>query len=140
MPRGPAGISRPCPRTPAVGWPTRPGPPWTRWSTLSFNSSGACPTCQGTGVVRTVDDTALVPDASKTLDEGAVLPWQMLGFNVQPAIAREFGVRTDVPWSELIDAEREIVLDGPEEKKHIAVAGGRGSTSSTSPFAMPGSP
>ncbi|MFE6994982.1 excinuclease ABC subunit UvrA [Microbacterium sp. NPDC057659] len=93
---------------------------------LAFNSAGACPTCQGTGVVRTVDDAALVPDPSKTLDGGAVVPWQMFGFNVQPDIAREFGVRTDVPWRDLTDAEREIVLNGPEEKKHITVTSRKG--------------
>ena len=93
---------------------------------LAFNSEGACPTCQGTGVVRTVDDATLVPDPSKTLDGGAVAPWRMFGFNVQPDIAREFGVRTDVPWSDLTDAEREIVLDGPEEKKHITVTSRKG--------------
>jgi excinuclease ABC subunit A len=93
---------------------------------LSFNSTGACPRCQGIGVVRTVDDATLVPDPSKTLDGGAVAPWQMFGFNVQPDIAREFGVRTDVPWSELTDAEREIVLNGPEERKHITVTSKKG--------------
>ncbi|HLS48843.1 MAG TPA: excinuclease ABC subunit UvrA [Actinomycetaceae bacterium] len=89
---------------------------------LAFNSEGACPTCTGTGVVRDVDDTALVPDESKTIDDGAVLPWQMFNFKVQPAIVREFGVRTDVPFRELADWEREIVFDGPEEKKHITFA------------------
>ncbi|WP_434056506.1 AAA family ATPase [Georgenia wangjunii] len=93
---------------------------------LAFNSEGACPTCAGTGVVRDVDDAALVPDESKTLDEGAVAPWQMFGFRVQPAIAREFGVRTDVPYRDLTDAEREIVLGGPEEKKHITFATKKG--------------
>ncbi len=82
---------------------------------LAFNSAGACPTCEGTGTVRMVDDAALVPDPGKSIDDGAVVPWQMFGFNVQPAIAREFGVRTDVPWSELDERERDIVLDGPEE-------------------------
>ncbi|CNF46764.1 Excinuclease ATPase subunit [Mycobacterium tuberculosis] len=93
---------------------------------LSFNSTGACPRCQGIGVVRTVDDATLVPDPSKTLEEGAVVPWRMFGFNVQPDIAREFGVRTDVPWRELTDRERDIVLDGPEEKKHITVTSRKG--------------
>src|SRR5690625_3650415 len=50
----------------------------------------------------------------------------MFGFNVQPDIAREFGVRTDVPWQDLEDWEREIVLDGPEEKKHITVTTKKG--------------
>src|SRR5690625_2532730 len=93
---------------------------------LAFNSEGACPACTGTGVVRDVDDAALVPDDSKSIDEGAVLPWQMFGFNVQPDIAREFGVRTDVPYRELTDWERDIVLDGPEEKKHITVTSRKG--------------
>ncbi|WP_192497575.1 excinuclease ABC subunit UvrA [Pseudoclavibacter sp. CFCC 11306] len=93
---------------------------------LAFNSAGACPRCQGTGVVRDVDDDALVPDPGKTLDEGAVVPWNMFGFNVQPAIAREFGVRTDVPWRDLTDRERKIVLTGPEEKKHITVTSRKG--------------
>ena len=93
---------------------------------LAFNSVGACPRCQGTGVVRDVDDAALVPDPSKTIDEGAVAPWQRFGFNVQPTIVREFGVRTDVPWRDLTADEREIVLAGPEEKKHITVTSRKG--------------
>lgn len=93
---------------------------------LSFNAQGACPTCEGTGIVRTVDDGALVPDPTKTIDGGAVLPWQMFGFNVQPDIAREFGVRTDVPWRDLTDRERDIVLGGPEEKRHITVTSRKG--------------
>ncbi|MFE5776445.1 excinuclease ABC subunit UvrA [Brachybacterium sp. NPDC056505] len=93
---------------------------------LAFNSEGACPRCEGIGTVREVDDAALVPDPTKTLDEGAVAPWQMFGFNVQPDIAREFGVRTDVPFRDLTEGEREIVLDGPEEKKHITVTSKKG--------------
>ncbi|MBD8061042.1 AAA family ATPase [Oceanitalea stevensii] len=89
---------------------------------LAFNSEGACPTCTGTGVVRDVDDAALVPDESKTIDDGAVVPWQMFNFKVQPAIIREFGVRTDVPFRDLAAWEREIVFNGPEEKKHITFA------------------
>ena len=86
---------------------------------LAFNSEGACPTCQGTGTVREVDDASLIRDESMTIDDGTVIPWQMYGFKVQPQIAREFGVRTDVPWRELTEWEKDLVLDGPEEKKHI---------------------
>ncbi|MFT3661476.1 MAG: excinuclease ABC subunit UvrA [Gordonia sp. (in: high G+C Gram-positive bacteria)] len=93
---------------------------------LAFNSGGACPACEGLGTVRDVDDDALIADPGLSLDEGAVLPWQMFGFHVQPQIAREFGVRTDVPWRDLTDAERRIVLDGPAEKKHIAVTSTKG--------------
>ncbi|MGC5616822.1 excinuclease ABC subunit UvrA [Georgenia sp. Z1491] len=89
---------------------------------LSFNSAGACPTCAGTSVVRDVDDATLVPDPSLTIDEGAVLPWRTFNFNVQPDIVREMGVRTDVPYRDLTDDERAVVLDGPEEKRHITVS------------------
>ena len=93
---------------------------------LAFNSTGACLRCQGTGIVREVDDSTLVPDESLTIDEGAVVPWRTFGFNVQPDIVREFGVRTNVPFRNLTDAEREIVFNGPEEKKHIVVTSMKG--------------
>ena len=93
---------------------------------LAFNSTGACLRCQGTGIVREVDDATLVPDESLTIDEGAVVPWRTFGFNVQPDIVREFGVRTNVPFRELTEAEREIVFNGPEEKKHIVVTSMKG--------------
>jgi excinuclease ABC subunit A len=93
---------------------------------LAFNSTGACATCQGTGVIREVDDETLVPDESLTIDQGAVVPWRTFGFNVQPDIVREFGVRTDVPFRELTDAERDIVFNGPEEKKHITITSIKG--------------
>ena len=93
---------------------------------LAFNSTGACPRCHGTGIVRDVDDATLVPDESLSIDEGAVVPWRTFGFNVQPDIVREFGVRTNVPFRELTEAEREIVFNGPEEKKHIVVTSMKG--------------
>ncbi len=93
---------------------------------LAFNSLGACPTCQGTGTVREVDDATLVPDDSLTIDQGAVVPWRTFGFNVQPDIVREFGVRTDVPWRDLTDRERKIVFEGPAEKKHITITSVKG--------------
>lgn len=93
---------------------------------LAFNSAGACPRCEGIGTVRQVDDATLIRDENQSIDDGTVLPWQTFGFNVQPQIAREFGVRTDVPWRELEDWERDIVLNGPEEKKHITVTSKKG--------------
>ncbi|MDD2958670.1 MAG: ATP-binding cassette domain-containing protein [Lachnospiraceae bacterium] len=86
---------------------------------LAFNSQGACGTCGGTGVVRTVDQGALVPDESLTIDEGAVAPWNTLMWSLMTDVCREMGVRTDVPFSELTEQEREIVYHGPAEKKHI---------------------
>ena len=86
---------------------------------LAFNSSGACENCDGTGVVREVDEAALVPDESLTIDEGAVAPWQTLMWSLMKDVAREMGVRTDVPFCELTAKEREMVFHGPAEKKHI---------------------
>jgi len=93
---------------------------------LAFNSEGACPECAGTGITRQVDEASLVPDPTKTIDEGAVAPWNQFGFNVQPQIVAEFGVRTDVPFQELTEDEREIVFHGPEKKKHITVTTRKG--------------
>uniref|UniRef100_UPI00402A8F43 excinuclease ABC subunit UvrA n=1 Tax=Succinivibrio sp. TaxID=2053619 RepID=UPI00402A8F43 len=86
---------------------------------LAFNSQGACPECSGTGFVRTVDESTLVPDESKTIDEGAVLPWQTLMWSLMKDIARDLGVRTDVPFKELTQKERDIVFNGPAIKKHM---------------------
>ena len=86
---------------------------------LAFNSQGACRTCDGTGVVRTVDRTSLVPDESLTIDEGAVAPWNSLMWSLMTDVCREMGVRTDVPFRDLTEREKEIVYDGPAEKKHI---------------------
>ena len=86
---------------------------------LAFNSQGACPACGGTGIVRTVDESTLVPDESLSIDEGAVAPWQTLMWSLMKDIAREMGVRTDVPFRELTAEEREIVFHGPAVKKNI---------------------
>ena len=86
---------------------------------LAFNSGGACPTCGGTGTVRHVNEAALVPDESKTINEGAVLPWGSLMWDLMKQVCGEMGVRLDVPFSELTPEERDIVFHGPAEKRHI---------------------
>ena len=86
---------------------------------LAFNSGGACPNCEGTGVVRTVDESTLVPDESLSIEEGAVAPWQSLMWSLMKDIAGRMGVRTNVPFSELTEKERDIVFHGPAEKMHI---------------------
>lgn len=86
---------------------------------LAFNSQGACRTCNGTGTVRTVDLNTLVPDDSLTIDEGAVAPWNTLMWSLMTDVCREMGVRTDVPFKELTEKEKDIVFHGPAEKKHI---------------------
>lgn len=64
---------------------------------LAFNSAGACPTCSGTGIVREVNRAALVPDESKSIDDGAVLPWGSLMWDLMKQVCGAMGVRTDVP-------------------------------------------
>ncbi len=86
---------------------------------LAFNSQGACKCCGGTGIVRTVDRSMLVPDESISIDDGAVAPWNSLMWSLMTDVCREMGVRTDIPFRDLTDKEKEIVYDGPMEKKHI---------------------
>ena len=86
---------------------------------LAFNSAGACPACAGTGIVREVNRSALVPDESKRIDEGAVLPWGSLMWDLMKQVAGAMGVRTDVPFKDLTPKERDIVFNGPAVKKHI---------------------
>lgn len=86
---------------------------------FSFNSQGACKNCDGTGIVRTVNEAVLVPDESISIDDGAVAPWNSLMWSLMTDVCRAMGVRTDVPFSELTKWEREIVFHGPAEKKHI---------------------
>ena len=86
---------------------------------LAFNSQGACRTCDGTGTVRTVDLATLVPDPTLSIDEGAVAPWNSLMWSLMTDVCRAMGVRTNVPFNQLTDAEKEIVYHGPAEKKHI---------------------
>ena len=86
---------------------------------LAFNSSGACKRCGGTGLVRTVDRTTLVPDESLTIEGGAVAPWNSLMWSLMTDVVRAMGVRTDVPFRDLTDEEKAIVYDGPMVKKHI---------------------
>ena len=86
---------------------------------LAFNSQGACKCCGGTGTVRTVDRDSLVPDESLTIDDGAVAPWNSLMWSLMTDVCRAMGVRTDIPFRDLTDEEKEIVYDGPMVKKHI---------------------
>ena len=86
---------------------------------LAFNSQGACKCCGGTGTVRTVDRSTLVPDESISIDDGAVAPWNSLMWSLMTDVCRAMGVRTDIPFRDLTEQEKEIVYDGPMEKKHI---------------------
>ena len=94
----------------------------------SFSSAslGACPRCEGLGVVSSVNRSTLVPDPSLTLDQGAVGPWRLTGRKHMPVVARELGVRTDVPFRDLTDEERHTVLEGPKTKRHVVITSKNG--------------
>ncbi|MDE6049810.1 MAG: excinuclease ABC subunit UvrA, partial [Paramuribaculum sp.] len=96
---------------------------------LSFNSTGACEKCGGTGVVMTVDRSTLVPNVNLTIDEGAVAPWNSLMFSLMTDVCRAMGVRTDVPFKDLTEQEKETVYDGPAVKKTILYKAKKGNTS-----------
>lgn len=86
---------------------------------FSFNSEGVCPTCEGTGIVRTANEAVLVPNESVSIHDGAVAPWNSLMWSLMTDVCRAMGVRTGVPFSKLTDQERDIVFHSPAEKKHI---------------------
>lgn len=86
---------------------------------FSFNSDGGCPRCAGTGIVRDIDDSTLVPDDSLTLAQGCVGPWNMFGINWMFRVAEDLGVRIDVPFRDLTDREKEIVLHGPDVVRKV---------------------
>jgi excinuclease ABC subunit A len=95
---------------------------------FSFNSLGACPRCDGLGEMREIDPSTIVPDPSLTLAGGAVAPWRGVMRSMMPQVVETLGVRTDVPWSDLDDEERGIVLHGPESKRQIYVQTAGGAT------------
>ncbi|PRB08248.1 excinuclease ABC subunit A, partial [Microbacterium sp. MYb62] len=93
---------------------------------FSFNEEGACETCEGTGETRQVDPEALVPDESLTIDEGAVAAWGSFGASLLPQVVAALGVRTDVPFRDLTDGERDVVLHGEETTRSVVVTSKNG--------------
>jgi excinuclease ABC subunit A len=91
---------------------------------FSFNNPfGACPECQGFGRAIGIDMDLVVPDRTKTLREGAVQPWTTPKFieyaRELARVAPKAGVRMNVPFEELTDKERLVVLDGFEGFKGV---------------------
>ena len=69
--------------------------------------------------MRTVDRSTLIPDENLSVDDGAVAPWNSLMWSLMTDVCRAMGVRTDIPFKDLTEEEKEIVYDGPMVKKHI---------------------
>ena len=111
---------KPCPRSSARAHFEHPSA-----ESFAFNSSGACPACQGLGVRSEVDVAALVPDPDKTIAEGAVLPWNSGGRRLSMYAAGELGVRLNVPYRSLTDHERDTVLHGEPVRRQVTLTSGR---------------
>ena len=92
---------------------------------FAFNSYGACPACQGLGIRSQVDINTLVPDPGKTIEEGAVLPWNSGGRRLSMYAAGELGVRLDVPYQSLTERERDVILHGKPVRRSVTLRSGR---------------
>ena len=87
---------------------------------FSFNNPfGACPTCHGFGNIIELDMDLVVPDPTKSIQQGAIEPWSKPHYRAQLAelkrAARKAKIRLDVPWSELTDEEKRFVVEGGED-------------------------
>ena len=102
---------------------------------FSFNNPyGACPECDGLGFHLEVDDTLVVPDPRRSLLEGAIAPWANSEYYTELLLqaARHFGIPTEVPWSELREDARRLLIDGTDQTFPFSFEGafGRRRTSS----------
>ncbi|MCP1639695.1 excinuclease ABC subunit A [Streptococcus gallinaceus] len=89
---------------------------------FSFNAPfGSCSECDGLGMRLEVDTDLIVPDASKTLREGAIAPWNPISSNYYPSMLEQamtqFGVDLDTPWEKLSSEEQDLVLNGSDGKE-----------------------
>ncbi|MEY8291520.1 excinuclease ABC subunit UvrA [Carnobacteriaceae bacterium 52-44] len=89
---------------------------------FSFNAPfGACGECDGLGTKLIVDVDLVIPDDSKTLEEGAIVPWQPISSQYYPEMLRQaseqFGIDMNVPFKELSKADQEIILYGSGDKE-----------------------
>ncbi|HEM9976937.1 TPA: excinuclease ABC subunit UvrA [Streptococcus agalactiae] len=89
---------------------------------FSFNAPfGSCPTCDGLGIKLEVDIDLVIPDKSKTLREGALVPWNPISSNYYPTMLEQamtqFGVDMDTPFEKLSKAEQDLALYGSGERE-----------------------
>lgn len=92
---------------------------------FAFNGQGACPTCQGSGQVAEVDRATLIGDENKTIRQGAVAAWRTPGGMIYSMAAEALGIRTDVPFKDLSEKEKEMVLHGKPQKVPLKIDGGQ---------------
>jgi len=90
---------------------------------FSFNSPhGACERCHGLGFQRVIDPELIVPDPTLSITEGALEAWTKAASiyhrRLLEAVAEANGIATDVPWKELPDRDRELLLEGTGTERH----------------------
>lgn len=91
----------------------------------SFNSTGACPNCSGTGIEHVIDEDSLV-DPNKSLKNGAVTSWQKTNLWWMYLVAEQAGVNAEIPFKDLSQFEKDIVLYGDEFNKDITIVSKNG--------------
>lgn len=88
---------------------------------FAFNSTGACPTCEGTGFLKQLELSKIIPDETLSIKDGAIRSWRLPGRAMQQQVVETLGVRIDVPYQDLSDKEKDIILHGKGVKKDIIV-------------------
>ncbi|SJN37633.1 Excinuclease ABC subunit A [Marinilactibacillus psychrotolerans 42ea] len=89
---------------------------------FSFNAPfGACEACDGLGTNLEVDLDLVIPDDSLSIDDGAIIPWNPISSNYYPQMLSQacetFGIKTDVPFKDLSEEDKEIILNGSGDRK-----------------------
>src|SRR5438093_8937404 len=95
---------------------------------FSFNNPfGACPTCHGFGNIIELDMDLVVPDQAKSIAQGAIEPWSKPHYRALLAdlkrAARKHKIRLDVPWADLTDEEKRVVVDGVDDEEYEGIRG-----------------
>lgn len=93
---------------------------------FSFNSDGACHECGGLGYTRVINPKKIVPNENLSVDEGAISPWRSMGRGLTPLVLKKIGVRTDVPYKDLTEEEKYIILHGEYGTYHVIYDNGSG--------------
>lgn len=93
---------------------------------FSFNSDGACHECGGLGYTRVINPKKIVPNENLSVDDGAISPWRSMGRGLTPLVLRKIGVRTDVPYKDLTEEEKYIILHGEYGTYNVIYDNGSG--------------
>lgn len=93
---------------------------------FSFNSDGACHECGGLGYTRVINPKKIVPNENLSVDEGAISPWRSMGRGLTPLVLKKIGVRTDIPYKDLTEEEKHIILHGEYGTYHVIYDNGSG--------------